>query len=434
MKTVRIETFGCKVNQYESEYMAEQLEKAGYVVLPDGDASYYIVNSCAVTKEVEKKVKRLIKSIRNKNKDAKIILTGCFAQLSPDEAKNLPVNMVLGVDEKKHIVDHINSLNGKQQVVVSEPGRPVYEKVKGSFEDRTRSYIKVEDGCDNTCTYCAIRLARGTRIRSKPLEIFKDEFVEMVAKGYKEIVITGVNLGKYGKDMGSSLAELLKSIEKIPGDYRVRLSSINVEDINDEIVEAFKRNPRLCPHLHISVQNGSDDVLKKMGRKYRISDFMRVVEKLKSIDPDFSITTDIIVGFPGETDDDFQRTLDLVEKVEFSRIHIFRFSPRPGTPASRIVGSVPESKKKERLEVLKKKAKDVSIRYRKRIIGKERKVLAEWYVMKGVLSGYDEYYVKHEFVGDSVGEFHSVRVKSLSEEGVISCRVDMVEGKVSARG
>ncbi|ACM23922.1 MULTISPECIES: tRNA (N(6)-L-threonylcarbamoyladenosine(37)-C(2))-methylthiotransferase MtaB [Thermotoga] len=434
MRTVRIETFGCKVNQYESEYMAEQLEKAGYTVLPAGEASYYIINSCVVTQEVEKKVKRLVKSIRRKNRDAKIILTGCFAQLFPEEAKKLPVNMVLGISEKKNIVDHLLSLNGEQKLVVSAPDSPVYEKVKGSFEDRTRAYIKVEDGCDNGCTYCAIRFARGTKVRSKPLELFKEEFEKMVIKGYKEIVITGVNLGKYGKDIGTTLVDLLKIVEHVPGDYRVRLSSLNVEDITDELVEVFRDNPRLCPHLHISVQSGSDRVLKRMGRRYSSSDFLKVVEKLRSINPDFSITTDIIVGFPGETDEDFLKTVKLLEEVEFSRVHIFRYSPRPGTPASTFSDAVPEHKKKERLNILKEKAKEVSHRYKRRMVNKKRRVLAEWYIAKGVLSGYDEYYVKHEFVGDGIGVFHNVRVKSLSEEGVISCRVDLAERAVHSRG
>ncbi|PLV58315.1 tRNA (N(6)-L-threonylcarbamoyladenosine(37)-C(2))-methylthiotransferase MtaB [Thermotoga sp. KOL6] len=433
MRTVRIETFGCKVNQYESEYMAEQLEKAGYVVLPEGNADYYIVNSCAVTQEVEKKVRRFIKNVRKNNKESKIVLTGCFAQLFPNEAKKLPVDMILGISEKKNIVDYLLSMNGKKRIFVSEPNSPVYEKVKGSFEDRTRSYIKVEDGCDNACTYCAIRHARGTKIRSKPIEIFREEFLKMVMKGYKEIVITGVNLGRYGKDLGTDLVELVKSVENIPGDYRIRFSSINVEDVTDRILDLFKSNPRICHHLHISVQSGSDNVLKRMGRRYKVSDFVRVVEKLRDLDPDFSITTDIIVGFPGETEEDFLRTVKLVEEVEFSRVHIFRYSPRPGTPASKFNGVVPEDEKKERMRFLKEKARETSRRYKRKIVGKERRVLAEWYVTKGVLSGYDEYYIKHEFVGEGVGMFHDVKVKSLSEEGVISCRVNMVERKVSSR-
>ena len=426
MKTVRIITFGCKVNQYESEYMAEQLERAGFVIILEDEASYYLVNSCAVTEEAEKKVKRFVKGLKKEHPNARIILTGCYAQLKPEEAKNLGVNLVLGVKEKRDIVKYISNLNGKQEVFVSEADGLVYERVKGSFEERTRAYIKVEDGCDNACTYCVIRLARGRKVRSKPVEVFLQEFLEMLEEGYKEIVITGVNLGKYGKDMGLKLADLLRETERYDGDYRIRLSSINVEDIDEDFLEAFSRNPRLCHHLHISLQSGSDKVLKRMGRRYSVSDFLRIVDGLRRIDEDFSITTDIIVGFPGETDEDFEQTLRVVDEVNFSRIHVFRFSPRPGTPASSFLDQVCEEKKRERLEVLKAKAEESSKRYREKTVGKTRIVLAEGFASKGVLQGYDEYYVRHEFVGEKLGRFYTVRVKSLCDGGVISCRVDVV--------
>ncbi len=427
MTKVRILTFGCKVNQYESELMAEKLEKEGFLVVPDGiEADIYIINTCAVTKEAERKFKQALRRIKREHKSSEIIVTGCYVQLKPEEAKKLEVDMVLGIKEKKDISRYINLLNGKKVVRISNVNEEevLMEKVRGSIEERTRAYIKVEDGCDRSCTYCAIRLARGTKIRSKPLKIVVEEAEELLKRGYKEIVITGVNVGRYGVDIGENLVSLLKSLLKLEGDYRIRLSSMNVEDVSDDLIDLFQ-NEKLCPHLHLSLQSGSNRILKLMGRRYTIEQYLKIVEKLRKVDPLFSITTDIIVGFPGETEKDFEETLEIVRKVLFTRVHAFRFSAREGTPASRMKDQIPGNVKKERLEELLKLAKSVSREYRKKGIGKIRRVLIERNI-GGISKGYDEYYVHHEFFGGKVGEFQSVLVKYVEDEGIVSKCVDMV--------
>jgi len=427
MTKVRILTFGCKVNQYESELMAELLEKEGFLVVPDGiEADVYIVNTCAVTKEAERKFKQTLRRIRREHKSSEIIVTGCYVQLKPEEAKKLEVDMILGIREKKNISKYIHLLNGKRIVRISDINeeKVLTERVRGSIEERTRAYIKVEDGCDRSCTYCAIRLARGTKVRSKPPELVVEEVEELIKRGYREIVITGVNVGRYGIDIGENLVNLLRKLLKLEGDYRIRLSSMNVEDVSDDLIDLFQ-SEKLCPHLHLSLQSGSDRILRLMGRRYTTEQYLRTVEKLRKIDPLFSITTDIIVGFPGESDEDFEETLAIVKKVLFTRVHAFRFSARDGTPASRMVGQIPGNVKKERLEKLLELAKVTSREYKRKGIGMVRRVLVEKSI-GGISSGYDEYYVHHEFFGGKAGEFRKVLVKYVEDEGIVSKCVDMV--------
>lgn len=427
MTKVRILTFGCKVNQYESEFMAELLEKKGFLVVPDGvEANIYIINTCAVTKEAERKFKQALRRIKREHKSSGVIVTGCYVQLKPEEAKKLEADMILGIKEKKNISNYINLLNGKKIVKISDANEEAVltEKVKGSIEERTRAYIKVEDGCDRSCTYCAIKLARGTRIRSKPLDLVVDEFKELIKRGYKEIVITGVNVGRYGIDIKENLVSLLKKLLKLEGDYRIRLSSMNVEDVSDDLIDLFQ-NEKLCPHLHLSLQSGSNKILKLMGRKYSAEQYLRIVEKLRKVDPLFSITTDIIVGFPSESDKDFEETLGIVKKVLFTRIHAFRFSARDGTSASKMDNQIPENVKKERLKKLLELARITSKEYKRKGIGMIRQVLVEKSI-DGISHGYDEYYVPHEFFGGKVGEFRKVLVKYVEDEGIVSKCINMV--------
>ncbi len=419
---VSIITFGCKVNQYESELMAESLERSGHVIVPQGvEADVYVVNSCAVTNTAERKVEREIRRLRREHPRSKIVLVGCYSQLS----RKVPpgVDLVLGNSEKKSISDYISNL--REGVYVDRAywlRDGEIGSLRGGFGERTRAYVKIEDGCDRECTYCAIRLARGNRIRSKPSEEALDEIRRLVERGYREIVITGINVGRYGVDSGERLVDLLDSIERIPADFRYRLSSLNPEDVDEDLLEFISRSSKMCHHLHLSLQSGSNEILKRMRRNYTAEEYLKTVENLRKIDPHFSITTDVIVGFPGETEEDFQRTLELVETAVFSRVHVFRFSPRKGTAAYRMDGKIPGNVIKDRSEILMRKAEEVSRAYRAMSLGKVRRVLIERKV-NGLARGYDEYYVLHEFYTSKREGFETVEVKSVSKEGVVSVHV-----------
>ena len=406
MANINIVTLGCKVNQYESEWMKEQLAEKGHKIVPFFvDADVVVVNTCTVTSESDRKSRQIARKVRKVNPNAKIVILGCSSQLNP--ASFSEFDFVGGNEEKKDIIKIIEKLmsNGKKTFSKIKKNYYLNEKLDDmiikNFENKTRAFVKVEDGCDQFCTYCAIRLARGNRIRSKtPIVVIK-EVTDLVKNGYKEIVLTGINLGKYGEDKGTNLIRLLKRLVKIEGNFRLRLSSLNPNDINDKLIDLFEDHPKkLCRHLHISLQSGSNRILKMMGRRYSINEFVDVVYKLRKIDPFFSITTDVIVGFPGENDEDFEQTLQLCSFVKFSKVHIFRFSPRKGTPAYELWSKnrVPDRISKERAKILNDHVNEMRRFYLREHIGKIRKVLIEMINEEDgriFSTGFDDYYVPH---------------------------------------
>jgi threonylcarbamoyladenosine tRNA methylthiotransferase MtaB len=296
---------GCKVNQYETELIIEQLERAGIVVSPEpAGVDICILNTCMVTNEAARQSRQYLRRLRRLNPNALLVAVGCYSNLDVDSIRKCGVDLILGNKEKREILTYINEWLQKreQKVEVSQPDYGIDECVNNFLAERVRAYVKIEDGCDEYCTYCIVPLARGRKIRSKPVEIVVQEVRNLVRAGYKEIVLTGVNLGRYGRDTGDDLARLLRQILKaVPGEFRIRLSSINVQDISEDLMEMFKNKEKLCPHLHVPVQSGSNRILKAMNRNYTVEQVLNLLERLRTIDPDFSVTSDIIVGFPGET-------------------------------------------------------------------------------------------------------------------------------------
>lgn len=420
---ISVITQGCKMNQYESELMIEMLENANYIVIPeeDKDANVYIINSCAVTGEAERKVRQTIRHLRKENPNAKIILTGCYTQIPRDQTEYelFGVDLVLGNSEKKNILKFLNEKGVYSNIDYWKEDDISFEMVKDSVAERSRAFVKVEDGCNNGCTYCVIRSLRGTRIRSKPIEVVIKEIEQLVAKKHKEVVITGLNLGKYGNDTGTTLAELLKEISKINGEFRIRLSSINPEDIDDRLISVILESDKICNHLHIPLQSGSTSVLKRMGRNYTSEQFLEIIRKFRNVDPLFSFTTDIMVGFPGETVEEFTDTINMVTEAEFSKVHAFRFSERPGTRAAQMEKKVPGNIKKERVDILIKHAHNIATRYKQKLVGRIATVLIEG-IMNGIYFGYDEYYIPHETNGGIIGDFAKVKICSVTSEGVVS--------------
>lgn len=359
MKTFSILTLGCKVNQYESEAMKELFEKNQYVeVDKETDvADVYIVNTCTVTNLSDRKSRQYIRRAKRENPDAIVAVVGCYSQVSPKEVESLEdVDIIIGTSERERIVELCENYKkdqGKINIVRSLKGDREFQKIKTTREHiMTRSYMKVQDGCNRFCSYCIIPYARG-EIRSRTIEDSLKEAKVLAKAGYKEIVLTGIHIGSYGKDLGDKrLIDLIEAIGKVQGIERIRLSSVEPVIITDEFMERALETKKLCDHFHLSLQSGSNKILKAMNRRYTREEYMEKCQIIRKYMPYAGLTTDIIVGFPTETDEDFNDSLDLVEKVKFSKIHVFKYSKRKGTPAASMKNQVDGNIKIERSEKL----------------------------------------------------------------------------------
>ena len=407
-KTVRITTLGCKVNQYESEAIAEALEARGFEILKGTQVcDAYIINTCTVTAESDRKARQMIRRMISRNPDAFILVTGCYSQVSPDAVASIEgVDYVCGNSNKMSVVDKLCSLieKGKPEhaeIVVPALEGAAFECMSITKFDRTRAYVKIEDGCESKCTYCTIPAARG-QIRSKPFYDVIDEVKELIAGGCAEVVLTGIETGSYGADLedGQDLASLLCEIDKLEGIGRVRLGSLDPTVIKPGFVEKIKDLKSLAPHFHLSLQSGSDKVLATMKRKYNSRQAMQSVERLREAMPSVKFTTDIITGFPGESDEDFECSCDFARRAEFLMVHAFPYSKRKGTPAAEMKDQVPEDVKKQRVHTLTEICRNVRSKMFDRIIedGEPREVLFESF--------------DGEYATGHTADFIEVRVKS----------------------
>ena len=367
-RTVGIYTLGCKVNQYESEAVAEHLEKNGCsVISASKSCDAYIINTCTVTAESDRKARQFIRRAISKNKNAYIIVTGCFAQSSPEDiAKIDGVDFICGNSEKliaaKKIIEYFNTNKQKStpEIYVNDINDADFEDMSITKFERTRAYIKIEDGCENRCAYCIIPSARG-KVRSKAPQSIISEVEALVKNGCKEIVLTGIETASYGKDLGDvALADLLCRVDKINGLERVRLGSLDPSLITPNFVNKISKLKTLAPHFHLSLQSGSSRVLALMRRKYNADMAMNAINLLRENIPNVCFTTDVIVGFPQETEEDFEDTVNFVKNAGFLTVHIFPYSSRKGTEAAKMKGQISGDEKSRRLHVLEKIAKDSS--------------------------------------------------------------------------
>ncbi len=363
----KLKTLGCRTNQYETQALRRQLEILGWKEAENGEiADLCVVNTCTVTESADQRSRYQVRHLHQENPGAEIIVTGCSAERSPQEFAALPgVSRVISNVDKETLVQDLF------------PDLEVPPFLIDYFKGHTRAFLKVQDGCNSYCSYCVIPFVRG-RSRSKPLETVIDEAKALIDKGYKEIVLTGINIGDYdgdGKDV--SLARLIREIDALPGLERLRVSSIDPDEVDEELCEAIMHGKHTCPSMHIVLQSGSNVVLKRMRRKYNRQMFFSTVDTLKKYNPDFTVTTDIIVGFPGETESDFAETLDVVKEVEFAKVHVFPYSDRPKTRASRFTDKVSPSAIKERKAKLIAASEAQSFRLREKYVGRVLTVLTE---------------------------------------------------------
>ena len=345
---VGICSLGCKVNIYESEVATDLLKKGGYEIVPFEDkADIYIINTCSVTNESDKKSRKMINRAKKNNSEAIIVVMGCYSQVSSDD---IEADIILGNKDKSKIVEILNDFirDRESKKIIYDLSSVEFEKMEIShFDNHTRAFVKIQDGCNAFCSYCIIPYTRG-RVRSKNKDDVIEEVSRLVKDGYKEIVLTGIHTGRYGIDINSSLYELLCELVKIPNIYRIRLSSIEINEVTPEIIDLYKNNKIMARHLHVPLQSGSNKILKLMNRRYNKEEFMEMIDKLREIE-DISLTTDLIVGFPNETDDDFEETMDTLKKIHFTKIHTFPYSRRRGTVADKMDGHISGDIKKKRV-------------------------------------------------------------------------------------
>ena len=380
MKTFLVKTLGCKVNTYESEFIRTLLLQNKFEEVFD-NADICIINTCTVTNTADNKSKQVINNIKKNNPNAIVIAMGCFVQFRKNEIKDLiDADIIVGNNKKSKIIDYINEFEKNQKQLL------VYDDIENNnldFEDmeikgynhRHRAFIKIEDGCNNFCSYCIIPYVRG-RVRSKDFNKCIIEVNDLAIFGHKEIVLTGIHTGQYNSD-GKRLADLINKISETPGIERIRLSSVEIVELDDKMMDVLKNNKKFVSHLHIPLQAGSDHVLKLMNRRYDTKHFKEMVDKIRSIRKDISLTTDVIVGFPGETEEDFNETLEFCKTIGFAKIHVFPYSDRNGTVASRMKDKVPGDIKKQRVHKLLELSQELEKKYFNSFISHEVEVLIE---------------------------------------------------------
>ena len=432
MKTAKLITMGCKVNQYDTQSMRETLVRNGYAIVDETKyADLYLINTCTVTNAADQKARQAIRKAIRLNPNAEVLVTGCYAESDRKAIEQIPgVSVVFGNREKADFQTYLDKLNADaplqiqpiQHDAIREHAR--FSSGISNAGQRTRALIKVQDGCSAFCTYCIIPYVRG-RMTSRPLSDIADEAYRIADSGIKEIVITGVHLGAYGQDSGrdKDIADIIEHIHEIEGIERIRFSSIEPMYFPDILTKRMSVLPKCMPHFHIPIQAGSDKVLRDMRRRYTTAQFAQLVDNLRShFTDEVGITTDIMVGFPGETDADFKDSLEFVEKIGFSQLHVFRYSPRKGTPAATYPDQVPPHVSAERSSAMIKLGNQLNKSFRKRMLGKQKNVLVEESREgpKNFLAGFTDNYLRVllDAPDSTINQILQVKLTTLDDEFV----------------
>ncbi len=428
MATVAFITLGCKVNQTETEAMAGIFRQGGYTVADPGEhADVYVVNTCSVTHLGERKSRQMVRRATRLNPGAIIAVTGCFAQIAPADAASIEgVDVVIGTRDRDRILDFVEeAIKEKHKVVAVSDIMEARE-----FEDiplrgvpgRTRAFLKIQDGCDNYCSYCIIPYARG-HLRSRTLESITMETRHLAEAGFREIVLTGINLGAYGREGGiHSLTDAVRTVLEEPRIARVRLSSTESLEISEELIGLMEDDHRMCPHLHLPLQSGEDSILTAMRRSYKTADYSRLLENLRRRVPDLAVTTDVIVGFPDETQECFDKTLNFVAAMEFAKIHVFPYSRRVGTPAATFAHQVDDAEKKRRVAELLAVGDRSGTQYRQRFVGRSMSVLVEMTggrTAEGLTPNYQRVILQEGATAFKENELVEVELESVTAEGFL---------------
>ncbi|QAY66317.1 tRNA (N(6)-L-threonylcarbamoyladenosine(37)-C(2))-methylthiotransferase MtaB [Paenibacillus protaetiae] len=435
MPSVAFYTLGCKVNFYDTEAIWQLFKKEGYeqVDFETTTADVYLINTCHVTNTGDRKSRQIIRRAIRRNPDAVVAVTGCYAQTSPAEILAIPgVDLVIGTQDRDKLMDFVAQIQADRKPVNAVRNimktREFEELDVPDFSDRTRAFLKIQEGCNNFCTFCIIPWSRGLS-RSRDPQSVLEQAKQLVAAGYKEIVLTGIHTGGYGDDLENyKLVNLLWDLDKIEGLERIRISSIEASQIDDAMIDVLNRSSKMCRHLHIPLQAGEDTVLKRMRRKYTTAEFGAKIKRIREAMPGVAITTDIIVGFPGETDEMFEEGYRFMKELGFSEMHIFPYSKRTGTPAARMEDQVDEEVKNERVHRLIDLSEEMQLAYAQNYVGEVLEVIPERdqkAAAQGLLMGRADNYLQVLFEGDEslIGQLCRVKV---TEAGVNECRGQLV--------
>ncbi len=427
-KTVSFVTLGCKVNQYDSQAMLEQFESRGYRAAHPGEmADVYVVNTCTVTGTGDKKSLQLIRRCARRNPGAALVVTGCLAQRMGDGLRSTGARLILGTQYRARVVDLLEEALEKDTQIVAVDGVehiPFEPLTIHNHEGYTRAVMKIQEGCDNRCTYCIIPSVRGT-IRSRVLEDIHTEAENLARAGFQELVLTGIHLTSYGRDLPGrpSLAQAIRQ-SCVPGISRVRLGSLEPRVASQSFVDEIARLPQVCPQFHLALQSGSDTVLARMKRGYNTAQFLAAVQRIRQAFPTAAFTTDVIVGFPGETEAEFQQTLDFCQTVGFARLHVFPFSPREGTPAASMPEQVPESVKADRVKRLIALGDKLARQYHEDFLGQTVPVLLEERTREGQMLGYTPEYIQVRVQDGQSGQIAPVQLTAVTPEGMAGVVVE----------
>ena len=400
MKKAASFALGCKVNQYESEAIAELFQEKGYEIVDiDDEADVYVINTCTVTNFGDKKSRQLIRKVKRQNENAIVAVVGCYAQTAPQELMKVEgVNLVIGTKDRAQIVEMVENYkveNGVENHVSDIMKERLFEPLSiQKLANRTRAYLKIQDGCSQYCSYCIIPYARGP-IRSREPEEVLSEVKRLAENGFKEVVLTGIHVASYGKDRrDTSLLEILRQVHEVEGIDRIRFSSIEPNVVTEEFAQAIAEMPKVCDHFHLSLQSGGEKTLKEMNRKYDTEKYRQAAATLRKYLPEVALTTDIIAGFPGETEEDFQESYDFAKEIGFAKIHAFPYSPKKGTPAAarkdQLLNAVKSERSRKLIELSDKMADDFIQAY----VGKEVEVLYERAIGDGIYEGHTTNYIK----------------------------------------
>ena len=433
MKKVSFYTLGCKVNQYETNAMTQKFQEAGYEIVNINEdiADIYIVNTCTVTNMSDRKSRQVLRRLKDKNKDAIVVAVGCYAQVAKKELEEMPeIDVALGNEEKKDILQYVETFIEENNKLIEIDDISTQREFKDmgqiTYTEKTRAVIKIQDGCNQFCSYCIIPYARG-RVRSRSQESILEEITQIARKGIKEVVITGIHVASYGRDFQNEngLIELLEKINSIQGISRIRLGSLEPKIITEEFMQRLVKLEKMCHHFHLSLQSGCDETLKRMNRKYTTTDVSQIIERLRRYYNDVILTTDIIVGFPGETEEEFNRTYEFLKQAKLYKMHVFQYSPRKGTRAAvmpnQVDGNIKEVRNKKLIEL----SNENQLYYNKKLIGKTVEVLFEDKEVEGVTTYYKGHTQNYILVKYKTGEelentFKDVEVQEAEDEFVRS--------------
>lgn len=433
---VALHTLGCKLNFSETSTIGKQFLSNGFEIVDFKDkADVYVFNTCTVTQNAERECRQLVRRVLRKNPEAFVVVTGCYAQLRPQEISEIPgVDAVLGSNEKFNLFNILNDFK-KSELACIYVGSlnnvtDFGEAHSTDADSRTRAYFKIQDGCDYKCTFCTIPLARGSS-RSMNPQYAVDEFKRLIDQGYKEIILTGVNVGDYGKSFGYNFFQLLTKLININGDFRIRISSIEPNLLTEDIIDLISGEKKLCNHLHIPLQSGSQDILKAMQRRYSVKDYEKIIFNANDKIEYLGVGVDVIVGFPGETENHFIETYNFLRDLPISYLHVFTYSERPDTKAINLTGKVEITEKKRRNKILRTLSEKKKHQFYKQMLGRDLDVLFEDELIDNKMKGFTSNYVRviNEYDQSFINELTSVNLNRITAEGI--CTGNILDTKNS---